>query len=380
MKKIAILGSTGSIGTQTLDVARWQGWNVVGLAAGRNVGLLVQQVAEFQPHIVSVDEEVLAEARAALPQTRVVADASEVATMACDAVVGAIPGIAGLAPTHAALMAGNNLALANKEAMVCGGPLMWQAATASGARITPVDSELSAIYQCLVGERVEDVAKLILTASGGPFRLGPSDLSSVTPAMALKHPNWSMGAKVTIDSSTLMNKGLEVLETHFLFQFPLDDIEVLVQPQSLVHSLVYFRDGQFKAQIGPADMRLPIQYGVQAALTYPPPRPTVPVQPTPSPALSLVGGFEFSAPDTERFPCLALAYAAGKQGGVAPVVLNAADEVAVEAFLGHKLSYLGIANLIEQVLAETPQERLSWEAIPAIDAWARARARELVAG
>jgi 1-deoxy-D-xylulose-5-phosphate reductoisomerase len=372
-KRISILGSTGSIGTQSLEVARWRGYRVVALAAGRNLALLQAQVAEFRPALVSVDEAMLAEARAALPQTRVVSDVSAVATIDCDVVVGAIPGLAGLAPTRAALEAGNNVALANKEAMVCGGPLMWQAAERGGARITPVDSELSAIYQCLVGERPEDVAQLVVTASGGPFRLAPVDLSSVTPAMALKHPNWVMGAKVTIDSSTLMNKGLEVLETHFLFNLPLSQIQVVIQPQSFIHSMVYFRDGQLKAQIGPADMRLPIQYGIEAAFAYPPSRPAVPLPPLP-----LTGHFEMFAPDLERFPCLALAYAAGERAGVAPVALNAADEVAVAAFLAHQLDYLGIARIIEQVLAETDDLALSWESIAATDAWARARARELL--
>jgi 1-deoxy-D-xylulose-5-phosphate reductoisomerase len=372
-KRISILGSTGSIGSQSLAVARWRGYQVVALAAGKNLEVLQAQVAEFRPALVSVDDSILAEARAALPQTRVVSDACEVAVLPADAVVGAIPGLAGLAPTRAALEAGNNVALANKEAMVCGGPLIWQAAAAGGARITPLDSELSAIYQCLVGERLEDVAELIVTASGGPFRLAPDDLSEVTPAMALKHPNWVMGAKVTIDSSTLMNKGLEVLETHFLFKLPLAQIRVVVQPQSFIHSLVYFRDGQLKAQIGPADMRLPIQYGIEAAFSYPPSRPAVPLAPLP-----LTGHFEMFAPDLARFPCLALAYAAGERAGVAPVALNAADEVAVAAFLAGQLDYLGIARMIEQVLNETDDLALSWESIAATDGWARARARELL--
>jgi 1-deoxy-D-xylulose-5-phosphate reductoisomerase len=371
---ISILGSTGSIGTQTLEVARWRGWQVVGLAAGKNLDLVVQQALEFKPKRVSVDSSILQATRDALSGIQVVSDSCEVATLACDAVVGAIPGLAGLEPTRRALEAGRNVALANKEAMVCGGPLMWSAARASGARITPVDSEHSALYQCLVGEKLEDVAELILTASGGPFRLAPNDLSSVTPEMALKHPNWVMGAKVTIDSSTLMNKGLEVLEAMYLYEIPIEKIGVLVHPKSIIHSLVRFNDGQIKAQLGVPDMRLAIQYGILAALETKPSRPSTPLEP-----LDLVGMLELSKPDLNRFPCLGLAIEAGKRGGVAPVAMNAADEIAVTAFLEHKLSYLGIPKLIEKVLSEAPIERLSWDSIFSTDAWARTRATELLA-
>jgi 1-deoxy-D-xylulose-5-phosphate reductoisomerase len=263
---ISILGSTGSIGTQTLEVARWRAWRVAGLAAGKNLELAVAQAREFKPDVLSVDDSILTAARAALPDMRVVSDSLEVAVISADVVVGAIPGLAGLAPTRSALEAGRHVALANKEAMVCGGPLVWEAARIGGARITPMDSEHSALYQCLVGERIADVAELILTASGGPFRDGPADLSNVTPEMALKHPNWTMGQKVTIDSSTLMNKGLEVLEAHFLYAFPLENIGVLIQPGSLIHSLVRFKDNQIKAQLGPPDMRLPIQYSILSAI------------------------------------------------------------------------------------------------------------------
>jgi 1-deoxy-D-xylulose-5-phosphate reductoisomerase len=310
-------------------------------------------------------------------------DALEVATLTCDVVVGAIPGLAGLEPTRAALEAGNNVALANKEAMVCGGPLMWEAARKGGTRITPVDSEHSALYQCLVGERMEDVAELILTASGGPFRDGPADLSAVTPEMALKHPNWNMGPKVTIDSSTLMNKGLEVLEAHFLYNLPINLIGVMIHPQSIIHSLVRFRDGQLKAQLGPPDMRLPIQYGILSALgedrllpdgaPHGSERPAVPLEP-----LSLTRTLELREPDLNRFPCLALAIEAGQAGGVAPVALNAADEVAVQAFLERRLTYPGIPRLIAKVLNEAPKTSLNWTSIAETDAWARKRAWELV--
>jgi 1-deoxy-D-xylulose-5-phosphate reductoisomerase len=370
---ISILGSTGSIGTQTLEVARWRGWRVAGLAAGKNLELIVKQALEFKPDLVSVDMSILNQARAALPATKVVSDPCEVATFECDAVVGAIPGLAGLEPTRRALEAGRNVALANKEAMVCGGPLMWATARASNARIKPVDSEHCALYQCLVGEHPSDVAELILTASGGPFRTVPTDLSSVTPEMALKHPNWVMGAKVTIDSSTLMNKGLEVLEAMYLYELPIEKIAVLVHPKSIIHSLVRFNDGQIKAQLGVPDMRLAIQYGILAALEEHPIRPATPLAP-----LDLVGNLELSKPDLERFPCLGLAMEAGRRGGVAPVALNAADEIAVDAFLNHKISYLGIPKLIERVLDESPKASLSWDSIFKTDTWARTRASELL--
>jgi 1-deoxy-D-xylulose-5-phosphate reductoisomerase len=379
MTRISILGSTGSIGTQTLEVAKWRDFRVVGLAAGRNLALAVQQAQDWKPDLLSVDESIFAAAKAALPDQKITTDASEVAVLPADVVVGAIPGLAGLAPTRAALAAGRNVALANKEAMVCGGSLIWQLARANHAKITPVDSEHSALYQCLVGERLEDVAELILTASGGPFRDAPADLSAVTPEMALKHPNWVMGAKVTIDSSTLMNKGLEVLEAHYLYQFPLEQIGVLIQPGSIIHSMVRFRDNQIKAQLGAPDMRLPIQYAILTALEtlgiqFPGARrPTTPLAP-----LNLVGNLELRSVDHARFPCLGLAYEAGRRGGVAPVALNAADEIAVEAFLAHKLPYLGIPKLIEAVLQEAPSLELSWENIAQTDHWARTRARELV--
>jgi 1-deoxy-D-xylulose-5-phosphate reductoisomerase len=385
MTRISILGSTGSIGRQSLEVAGWHGFTVVGLAAGRNADLAVRQAREWKPRVLSVDASVFNTVRNALadPEIHVTDDVLEVATLRSEVVVGAIPGLAGLEPTRAALEAGNNVALANKEAMVCGGPLMWEAARKGGSRITPVDSEHSALYQCLVGERMEDVAELILTASGGPFRDGPADLSAVTPEMALKHPNWNMGPKVTIDSSTLMNKGLEVLEAHFLYNVPINRIGVMIHPQSIIHSLVRFRDGQLKAQLGPPDMRLPIQYGILSALgedrllpdgaPRKSERPAVPLEP-----LSLTRTLELREPDLNRFPCLALATQAGHAGGVVPVALNAADEVAVQAFLERRLTYLGMPRLIAKVLNEAPKTSLNWTSIAETDAWARQRAWELV--
>jgi 1-deoxy-D-xylulose-5-phosphate reductoisomerase len=368
MKRVALLGSTGSIGTQALQVARWRGYEVVGLAAGKNTALLLEQAAEFRPALVSCDAAVAAQVRPHLPPgTQLTTDASEVASLDCNVVVAAISCFSGLGPTLTALQAGRTVALANKEAMVVAGPLAWAAARAAGAKIIPVDSEHSALFQCLVGEAREGVAGLVLTASGGPFRTEPQDLRQVTPQQALQHPNWAMGQKVTIDSATLFNKGLEVLEAHFLFEMPLERIEVVIHPQSLVHSLVRFQDGNLKAQIGPHDMRVPIHYALEF-----PHRPSVPLDPLP-----LMGTWEFHPPDLARFPSLALAYRAGEMGGVAPTALNAADEVAVDAFLRGRIGFTDIPRLLEAVLDAVPTVPLTWEALREADAWARARALEL---
>ncbi len=366
-KRISILGSTGSIGTQALDVARWRGFEVVGLAAGKNVSVLLEQAHAFKPQLVSCDAEVAEPVRAGLPAgTKLVTDAAEIAVLEADTVVSAIPGFAGLGPTLAALRAGRHVALANKEAMVVAGPLVWEVARAHGATLTPVDSELSALFQCLQGEPREAVAALVLTASGGPFRLGPENLANVTPEQALKHPNWAMGPKVTIDSATLFNKGLEVLESHFFFELPLEQIEVVIHPQSLVHSLVRFKDGNLKAQVGPHDMRLPIQ----VALTSPE-RAETPLSPLP-----LSGTWEFSPPDLVRFPSLALAFEAGRLGGTAPAILNAADEVAVNAFTAGKIGFTDIPGALEHALVHVAASALSWDAVPEADAAARRSVKE----
>lgn len=361
------MGSTGSIGTQTLDVCRWRGYRVVGLAAGKNLEALAQQVLEFRPEIVSADPSIQAELRQRFPQLRL-ASPEEVAVYPADVVVGAVPGLAGLPGVRSAVQAGRRLALANKESMVAAGPLLWAEAEASGAEILPVDSEHSALFQALVGEPFADVAELILTASGGPFLREPADLSSVTPQMALNHPRWKMGPKVTVDSSTLFNKGLEVLEATQLFRLPLEKVRVVIHPQSYVHSLVRFQDGNLKAQLGPTDMRLPIQY----ALTYPE-RPPTPLRDFPIPEQ-----LEFYPPDLGRFPALSLAYEAGRMGGLAPVALNAADEIAVEAFLSGRIGYLGIVQILEKVLYQTPEGALTWENIEQADREARRLALELV--
>ncbi|PYE54426.1 1-deoxy-D-xylulose-5-phosphate reductoisomerase [Deinococcus yavapaiensis] len=380
--RLCVLGSTGSIGTQTLDVARERGDEIVALAAGSNLDLLELQVREFRPRVVSVSDALLSEARRRLPSHRVVSDACEVAAAESDVVVGAIPGLAGLAPTRAALEAGRAVALANKEAMVVASHLIWEAAASGGGRISPVDSEHSGLYQTLVGENLEEVDTLILTASGGPFRTAPTDLADVTPQQALKHPTWNMGRKITIDSSTLMNKGLEVLEAAALYGLPLPRIRVLVHPQSVVHALVRFVDGNFKAHLGPPDMRLPIAYGLSSAsngMTRAGDVRGGPRLARSAPSYSLTGTLEFFEPDFDRFPMLSLAYRAGELGGVAPAVLNAADEIAVDAFLGGKIGYLDMARLIERVLNETSTQPLTWDAIDEADAWARVRALELVA-
>jgi len=371
-RRLTVLGSTGSIGTQTLDVAARTGQRVVALAAGRQVETLVQQAHRWRPQLVSCHPDVATAVAAELPAgTQLVSgDAGLIAAAEVDAdtVVAAVPGFRGLAPVRAALEAGRHVALATKEAMVCAGQLVWSAARDHGGRITPVDSEHAGLYQVLVGEARAAIDVVTLTASGGPFRTGPSDLSSVTPAQALDHPTWRMGPKVTIDSATLFNKGLEVIEAALLFDLPFEQIEVVIHPQSLVHALVRFRDGSIKAQIGPHDMRLPILYALAA-----PERPSLGLEPLP-----LVGQWSFEAPDTGRFPCLPLAYAAGRRGGTAPLALNAADEVAVDAFLAGALRFDRIPTVIERVLEHDWPSAAAWSDLDGADAHARALAREAV--
>lgn len=369
-RRVTVLGSTGSIGRQALEVAAWRGHQVVGLAAGRDVAGLLAQVQRWRPALVSCHPEVADTLRPQLPSgTRLLsgeAGSCEVAAAEADVVVAAIPGFQGLAPTRAAIRAGRSVALANKEAMVCAGALVWREARAHCARITPVDSEHAALYQSLLGEPREGVERLVLTASGGPFRLAPADLSQVTPAQALAHPTWTMGPKVTVDSATLFNKGLEVLEAAYLFELPVERIEVVVHPQSLVHGLVRFKDGSLKAQIGPHDMRLPIQYAIEA-----PRRSAVPLAPLP-----LSGEWSFHPPDTQRFPALALAFEAGRMGGEAPLRLNAADEVAVEAFLAGRLRFSDIPRVLATALSDASSRSPGWEELGALDAEARRLAAE----
>lgn len=381
MKKLAILGSTGSIGRQALEVAAAlpAEIQVTALAAGSNVELLADQAKKFRPRVVAVADPAKREElekRLAGEKIEVLAGREGLMAVAewdeSSIVLVAIVGFAGLEPTLGAIRRGKNIALANKETLVTAGHLVMAEAEQRGVQILPVDSEHSAIFQCLHAGRREEVQRLLLTASGGPFNtLNKGELRRVTAKEALQHPNWSMGAKITVDSATLMNKGLEVMEARWLFGIELEQIEVVVHPESLVHSLVEFIDGSVIAQLGRPDMRLPIQY----ALTYP--RRLA----APWPRLDLVGRkLTFLPPDTERFPALRLAREAALTGGTAPTVLNSANEVAVAAFLAGRLSFPGIAELVERVLdAHEVQPDPDLEQVLAADAWARERSRLWVA-
>ena len=353
MTRISILGSTGSIGESTLAVVRAMDgrFAVAALAAGRNLDLLEAQVREFNPELVSaLDEEHADELRRRIGSAaRVVSGADGLIDVAThdglDLVVSALVGAVGLAPTYAALEQGLSVALANKEALVVAGQKMTRCAQDHGARILPVDSEHNALHQCLRGEEVHEVRHLWLTASGGPFRGYSADqLATVTREQALNHPTWKMGPKITIDSSTLMNKGLEVIEASWLFDLGPDRIRVVVHPTSVVHSMVEFVDGSFKAQLGITDMRHPIQYAMtwpdRVETTLPPFDPVA------------CGPLEFEKPDLEAFPCLGLAYRALEAGGAAPAVLNAANEIAVQAFLDGRVNFTDIPLVIRDTLEQ----------------------------
>ena len=354
-RQIALLGSTGSIGTQALDVVRDNAdrFEVYALVARQNAGLLAQQAREFRPEVVVIADEQyyapLKEALADLPiKVWAGADAiADVVQMApVDVVLTAMVGYAGLRPTLAALEAGKAVALANKETLVVAGELVTATARRTGAPILPVDSEHSAIFQCLVGQDASAVEKVILTASGGPFRTTPREaLADVTPAEALRHPNWSMGAKVTIDSASMMNKGFEMIEARWLFGLPPERIEVVVHPQSIVHSMVQFADGAVMAQLGTPDMHLPIAY----ALAYPRRLRSA----APRLDFAQLSTLTFEAPDRERFRNLDYAYEAARRGGNMPCILNAADEVAVAAFLSGKIGFLAMSDLIAETMART---------------------------
>jgi 1-deoxy-D-xylulose-5-phosphate reductoisomerase len=376
--RIAILGSTGSIGQSALAVvaAHPDRLKVVVLAAGENAELLARQIDAVQPEAVAVaSEAACADLRARLDGASVNvlpvgADGLLAAATypGVDIVLCASSGTAGLEAALVALGEGRTLALANKEVLVMAGALMVEAARRHGATILPVDSEHNAIHQCLDGRQAGDVRRLILTASGGPFRsMSAADLQRVTPEDALRHPTWRMGRKITIDSATLMNKGLEVIEARWLFDMPADRIEVVVHPQSIVHSMVEFCDGSILAQLGVTDMRLPIQY----AFSYPA-RWAAPVAPL---DITRAGTLEFHPPDLERFPSLRLAYRALEHGGAWPVVLNAANEVAVDAFLNGRLPFVDIPRLIERSLAAADHDLgapSTLADVRAADAWARA--------
>ncbi len=374
MRRVLIVGSTGSIGTQALDVVSRSGTlEVVGLAAHSNADVLLEQAARHGVDRVALADEHAAARAGETWEGTVLAGAEGLVALItdteCDLVLNALTGSAGLGPTVAALGEGIDLALANKESLVVGGELVTTLAEATGATILPVDSEHSALFQLLAGERPGTVDRLVLTASGGPFR-GRSDLSGVTREEALAHPTWDMGGKVTIDSATLMNKGLEVIEAHHLFGVPYERIDVLVHPQSIVHSLIHLNDGASLAHLGNPDMRVPISF----ALHFPD-RVDVPVKTL---DLAEVGSLAFEPPDEDLFPCLRLAREAGAAGGTAPCVLNAANEVAVDAFLGGQLPFTGIARVIEGTLEAVPGAPFGhFSDLYATDAEARERAREL---
>jgi 1-deoxy-D-xylulose-5-phosphate reductoisomerase len=354
-KRLAIIGSTGSIGTQTLGiVARYpELFTVSALTAGSNAELLMAQARLCRPERVVIGNEafyqVVRDGLSGLG-IEVLAGQEAVEEVASsegiDTVVAAMVGFAGLRPTAAAVTAGKEVALANKETLVVAGELITRTAAVTGSRLLPVDSEHSAIMQCLNGEPVDSVERIILTASGGPFRdMPPERLAKVTPLEALRHPNWTMGSKITIDSATLMNKGLEVIEAHWLFGIPAECIDVLVHPQSIIHSMVQFTDGSLKAQLGVPDMRLPIIY----ALTW----PGRVVTELPRPSLADTGSLTFREPDMVRFRCLALARNALRAGGNMPCALNAANEEAVAAFLNEQIGFFDIAGTVEYVLEKT---------------------------
>ena len=372
-KSISILGSTGSIGRQTVDVVRRSGaFRVKTLAAGRNVSLVEEQIRALRPEAVCLQDEAAAadvKARVKDLEVQVLSGLSGLRQLIedrrADIYAVSISGMIALRPVLWAIQTGARIALANKESIVTAGHLMIPAVKAFGAELIPVDSEHSAIFQCLEGERQNGIRKILLTASGGPFRGKKRDeLEKITPAQALKHPNWSMGAKITVDSATLANKGLEVMEAHHLFGVDYDQIQVVVHPQSVVHSMVESADGAVKAQLGVPDMRLPIEY----ALHYPKrgPAMTQALDFWELPALS------FEKPDTKTFPALALAFEAGRTGGTMPTVFNAANEQAVADFLKGELSYLGIAERIEKAMARhRPVKDPSLEEILAAEEEAR---------
>ena len=384
-RRVVVLGSTGSIGTQTIDVARRHPdkIKVVALAAGgRRVVELFDQVREFdvdkvaiasapKDGIDSLDVPVLKDGRK--PDIEFGPDAIRqlVHLPEVDVVVNSLVGAAGLRVSYEALKAGKVLALANKESLVVGGDLIMPLAQEPG-KLMPIDSEHGAIYQCLIGEDPREVSRLWVTASGGPFRgKKRADLRDITPEQALKHPTWNMGAKISIDSSTLMNKGLEVIEAHHLFNMDYDRISVVVQPQSAIQSMVEFTDGSVKAHLGTTDMRIPIQY----ALSWPE-RWEAPVAPL---DFTQLGSLQFEAPDTDTFRCLALAREAGKTGGTLPCVMNAANEIAVAAFLAKEGSYLGIAECVEAVMQAHQVQRVeSVDQLEEVDAWARDMARKSI--
>jgi len=362
MKRLALLGSTGSIGTQVLEIVRRNPgeFQVVSLVCGSNKQLLDEQVKEFNPEYYGMGEEAL----------------SLAAQVDCDLVVNAVMGMRGFLPTLAAIECGHDIALANKETLVAGGEVVMKKAEEKGIKILPIDSEHSAIFQCLMGNEGKKIRRILLTASGGPFRGWTYDeLKKVTPEMALKHPNWNMGQKITIDSATMMNKGLEIIEAKWLFDVPVEKIQVLVHPQSIVHSGVEFEDTAILAQLGTPDMKVPISL----ALGYP--------NRIDSPDESLdffnkAGSLTFEEPDMETFRCLGIAMEAIKKGGVYPAIMNGANEVLVQSFLDGKIGFTDIPEMIDSIMKDASMDDIEYDPDPVAmiinaDAWARERAKEL---
>ncbi len=382
MKSLAILGSTGSIGCNTLKIVSMfpDKFSVKALTAKSNIDRLADQVLTFRPELAVVHDAVAVKAlKSRLPAGHRVEimHGNEGYRLAAawdgvDMMVGAMVGAVGLEPTLAAIAAGKDIALANKETLVMAGPLVIAAAR-QGVRLLPIDSEHSAIFQCLHGHRREDLDKILLTASGGPFLNVPAEeFDGITPQQALKHPNWEMGAKITIDSATLMNKGLEVIEAKWLFDLQMDQIEVVVHPQSIIHSMVAYCDGSILAQMGIPDMQEAIAY----ALSYP---ERIPLKQA-LPDLVALGGLTFQHPDLHRFPCLKLAFDACDEGGTMPAVLNAANEIAVEAFLDGQIPFKGIAEIIDATMHVHNLEKMTdLETVMAADTWARRTAQSKVA-
>lgn len=383
MKKISLIGSTGSIGTQTLEVvaAHPDRFEVKALAARQSIDLLVEQAQKFQPELVAIlDESLLPQLEARLSGTGIqvlggmegVVEAARISS--ANWLVSALVGMAGLRPSMAALQSGKDIALANKETLVVAGQLMMEEARRRNLQVLPIDSEHSALFQCFQGQPMERVQRIIITASGGPFRQTPKEqLAALTSAQALKHPTWTMGAKITIDSASLMNKGFEVLEAHHLFGLSLDQVDVWVHPQSIIHSLVEFVDGSVLAQLGPPDMRTPISY----ALSYPDRWPPI----WSRLELKHMKELTFEDPRWDDFPCLKLAFECGKRGGSWCAVLNAANEVAVEQFLHNRILFGDLARIIESTLeAHEAIGSPTLEELIEVDAWARQFASEAVAG
>ncbi len=378
LKRIAILGSTGSIGTKALQVIESfpQKFKVVALAVNKNTELLAEQVAKFKPKVVAVADEEKAKQLKGLLQIPVWAGKKAIEELVTipevDVVLNALVGFSGLKPTLTAIQHHKDIALANKEALVAGGELLTKFSSEKKVKILPVDSEHSAIFQCLQAGSSSELRNIFLTASGGPFLNTPlPQLNKVTPAQALQHPNWKMGAKITIDSATLMNKGLEVIEAHWLFNVEYDFIKVIIHPQSIVHSMVEFVDGTFIAQLGPTYMYFPIQY----ALTFPERWPNSRKKLDPFALNELT----FYKPDDSKFPCLKLAYEAGRKGKTFPAVLNAANEIAVQYFLKRKIKFTSIPRVIEKVLEKhTVLNADSFEVLSYVDAWAREMAEEII--